>query len=296
MAAPTPTDTTMGILLDFPRSGRERKAESNLRGPDEILGEYENAKRGLREAFDRDFRAAVYRELSADLATWPAAFRRRLGGGSLRERLDWNPGHSERWNWQRFQDGRRLGVHEDSPEQSCRCGCRGFNGEFVDRLRWLRDTAREARQARAKALHAPRSKAVLARRRERIERHKSELLELLWLHGQRKIDRAQLRQHAAEHIRAELADTQRAIAEAPANTREYRARLRENRSYNRSGVTDRPLSPQRRREFERAIAETQANVPKWRARVAELEALLADPHALAREWTGCERAAAGARA
>ena len=118
-----------------------------------------------------------------------------------------------------------MGGDEDSPEQSCACGCRGFNGEQIRHLRLIRHYAAEAREARAKAVHAARSKAVLRRRREDLDRLKREFLELLWFRGQRKIDRVRLREHAAEHYRAELAELRRCIAETPKVLREYRARL-----------------------------------------------------------------------
>jgi hypothetical protein len=161
----------------------------------------------------------------------------------------------------------------------------------VNHLRMIRDASREARDTRAKAVNSPRSKTAWRRRQDQLDRWKGELLELLWLHGQQGIDRAQLRQHAAEHVSAELTDLRRWITNAPARTREDLARLRENRTHNRNGPTDKPLSRARRLEFERAIAERERRVPEWKARAAHLEQLLADPHALAREWTGCARSA-----
>jgi hypothetical protein len=192
----------------------------------------------------RRARTETYRALLDDLASWPAAFQRRVGG-SLR-RFDDSP----EWIAQRFEIGRRLGDGDDRSLGGCGCGCHGFNGEFVHYLKLLRSTAGEVLDARAQAVHAPDAKAVLRERREELHERKNDLLKLLWLHGQRRIDRARLRQHAVETARAELADIHRQLGV---------------RGADRIETSD------------------------MRARAARLEVLLADPHELAREWTGCLR-------
>jgi hypothetical protein len=193
----------------------------------------------------RRARTTTYRALLDDLASWPVAFRRRVGE-SLRRYDD-----SPEWISKRFEIGRRLGDGDDQHlENGCRCGCQGFNGEFVHYLKLLRTTAGEVLDARALAVDTLDAKAVLRERREELDERKRDLLKLLWLHGQRRIDRARLREHATEHVRAELADIQRRIG---------------------------------------ARAAHQSATAEVRARAVHLEALLADPHELAREWTGCLR-------
>jgi hypothetical protein len=292
MAAPIRTDIATAsdataieaLILDFEQSAEARKLRAPARTEptlDQIQAEYDRAVRAAATAFHRGFGPAVYRSLLADLASWPAAFQRRIGE-PLRDARDGRGGKGWQspqwrfrpdWIWERFKEGRLLRADEEAVDPNgCRCGCRGFNGDFVRHLRMIRMESAEAREARAKAVHAPRAKAVLRRRRERIEHHKRELLALLWLHGQRKIDRARLREHAAEHMRAELAETRRRIAKAPAEIREARARLRENRTHNRQGPTDRPMSPGLRLETERFIQERKRRLPEWRARAAESSA------------------------
>jgi hypothetical protein len=289
MAAPIRINTATAIaaeVVDLEQARRLREPAHSESMPDEIQAEYERASRRMEEAFHRDFGPSVYRALLTDLASWPAAFQRRVGE-SLRRFAD-----SPEWIWQRFEDGRQLGDGDERRfEGGCRCGCEGFNGEFVNYLQLLRTTAGEAREARAKGVHSPR-----ATWREELDERKRDLLKLLWLHGQRRIDRARLREHAAEHVRAELSDIQRWLAASPERILEHRERLRVNAT--ESGNNEaRALSPQRRLEFERFIEEIERETPKRLARAAELEALLSNPHALVRRWTGCERTrAAEARA
>jgi hypothetical protein len=57
--------------------------DGQLLAPDQIQAAYDRAVQVAVAAYDRDFGPAVRRELLADLATWPAAFQRRIGRGRL---------------------------------------------------------------------------------------------------------------------------------------------------------------------------------------------------------------------
>jgi hypothetical protein len=112
----------------------------------------------------------------------------------------------------------------------------------------------------------------------------------MWWDGQQRVDRARLRQHAAEQARAELEGLRRPLAKSAQEVRYAREKLRTNVS-EKGPNKGRELSPQRRLEFERCIENAKRLTPERRARMAELDALLADEHALARQWMGCARTA-----
>lgn len=268
----TALDTTPTVgadLIDFSEVKRRPRKPRPEPTPDELLDE---------------FRAAVRRTLLADLATWPAAFRR-----AVLPEIEWEPDPDVRLDraamlWQAFKWRRELGDADEGPStlSGCGCGCRGFNGEVAEKIRKLRTAAQERRST-------PRPRVNGYRH---IGRAKAELLELMWYYGRRRIDRARLRQHVVESAAAECEEIKRGAAGRRERIAEYQGRLRDG-IYLKGKRKRQPFDEKTRSEYAEGIRALRAAIVEDRARAAELRAQLADEAALVRRWTGCERVAAG---
>ena len=229
---------------------------------------------------DRPYRLQVRARMLADLATWPLAFRRRV-----REEIEWRTGDDQRAEW--FEDSfDRARAPEPDPtdaaafQDTCSCGCRGFHGALAIALKDLRRAVGECLSART-----PR---IRANRKREINLQKTVVLNRLWLHGRRKIDRVALAEHAIAAGRHEIEGNASSLESAQEYLAYYRERLKSNR-YLKGPKKDRPLSPQTRYGFRLNAKNARTAIPRHRARIRLLRRLLKDVPALVREYMGCER-------
>src|SRR5262249_9050969 len=160
-------------IVDDLAQARARKISEGPT-PDAVAEEWRREEARISSEYSERFRAAVHRTLSADLATWPRAFRE-----SLRERVitfDLIFGSPD-WQWQQFRNRREDGTSGEAVVNGCGCGCRGFNGALAREIGFYRKAAGEVTTARKPHLKE--------RRREALREKRAELLRLLWWHGVR---------------------------------------------------------------------------------------------------------------
>jgi len=267
-------------ILDFTTEARRVRARAPQRPertPDELL---------------EDFACAVRRTLLADLATWPAAFQRRL-----HERIEALVGYvpfprsplDAGTAWNDFQRSRHFDeTTQPSAFRGCGCGCRGINDAVIGNIRSLRVQAGNVRAAASReARHSARAA---------LESHKDALLRTLWMYGHRKIDRVRLRQHVAEGAHSDLKELEgdymvHSLGSARRALASCQSRLRAG-VYEKGPRKGQPLDAKSLATLRAEVKRWRAEIPKRRAEVAALQALLADEHALVRQWTGCTRTAA----
>lgn len=221
------------------------------------------------EPEDQPYHLWVRARMLADLATWPSAFQRRLGGRIERHTSDTFSAKCFEWDLDRKR------APESDPTDEA-----AFHGELSIELKMLRRDSAEVRSARTSRARAEREGDV--------DRDKTRVLNSLWLHGHRKVDRRALAEYAVEAARRATAGNKSALEGAEEELAYYRERLKSNR-YLRGRKKGRPLSPQTRRGFRLKIGNARAAIPLCRARLRQLRRLLKDVPALVREYTGCER-------
>ena len=217
----------------------------------------------------------VRAELLDDLAAWPPVFQRRLRAGVEEQTREVDPTW---WFVRRFCRGRAVantaGTGRSAPWNF------NFDRRLAYRLSQLRRAAAEVRAATTR-----RSRA---HRRRTLATCKANLLELLWLHGQPRIDRAVQAANAVAFAREECEYLGIAVQRARADAAEHTERLVENR-YLKGARKGHPLSEPTRRGFRRCVAKAQRDMAEHTARRALLLELLDDVPALVRELTGCRR-------
>lgn len=242
-------------------------------------------KKERRRQEDRSEAHAIREMLLADLATWPAAFQRRLRGFII-ERTEhmhsfWGAGLLIK----RFYEARAPEEDAERERSGCYCGCRGRNGSVAGAARKLRNE-----MVRYRTAGTPRKRE---NRRADVEAAKEDLLERLWLYGWRKVDRRTLEQHATEEKSLELENCERELKRERATARYYRARLKHGR-YLRNPNKGERLSRRTRESFRATAERAEEALPSWENRVESLRRLLeAGPSVVVRAYTGCTRQAAG---
>lgn len=263
------TPTAGADLIDFAEVKRRPRKPRPEPTPDE-----------LAERLTDQLTASIRRTMLKDLATWPTAFQRRVG-----EHIERQAQHAEwlRMEWHLFRTTRNANDADDTPAASCICGCRGFNGEIVERLRALRAAAATLRGGREEP-----------ERRSYVEWRKRELLVTLWYYGRRRIDRGRFRQHVADSARLECESIERGrlgdgMFSARKSVASAHRRLRAG-VYEKGPHKGQRYTAEKRAAVEQELLHCRARVEGRRARLAELRAQLADEAALVRHWTGCERA------
>ena len=115
------TDTAQ--ILDFTTEARKIRARTPrpVQTPEDLRGQ---------------FIAMASRTMLEDLATWPAAFRRRIGEHIEKQAHVF---HLIEREWEMFHDARHADDADDTAAVRCLCGCRGFNGYLVERVREVRE-------------------------------------------------------------------------------------------------------------------------------------------------------------
>ena len=245
------------------------------------LGQLKPQPKPKPEPEDRPYHLEVRARMLADLATWPAAFRRRV-----REEIEWRTQDDNFAEDQERALDRARAPEPDPTDMEafsgCGCGCWGFHSELASELKGLRRAVADYRSVRT-----PRTRAE---RKRTIDREKTDVLECLWLHGRRKIDRKALAEHAIEEGRREIGRNESSLERAQGYLAYYRERLKSNR-YLKGPKKGRPLSPQTRYGFRLRARNARTEIPSHRARIRQLRRLLKNVPALVREYTGCERQA-----
>ena len=236
-----------------------------------------------RRALEPDIYAADVRdallddvrdELLDDLATWPPVFQRRLRAGIERQTRETDPAM---WLERSFHRDRAAGHAAGDGLGRWTFDLDGFLGVCLHRLRKAAAAVRAATTRRSRA-----------RCRRSLADCKADLLELLWQHGQPRIDRTVQAAHAVAYARAECDSLAAAIRAARGDSFYYATRLVENRTLE-GARKGRPLSERTRCEFRRRVVKAERDMAEHTARRVLLLELLDDVPALVRELTGCRR-------
>ena len=222
----------------------------------------------------------VHEQLCADLETWPKVFQRALQP-LIDDSLEPFPGYSRRhWLWENFTKSRSEGIYGTVCVDTCGCGCGGMNTQLGRKLGMLRKAAAECRTATS---HNRR------KREQRLASRKFDVLETLWLHGVRRIDRQALAEHSQEAAEHEIEESRKSIKQSRNSNEYYGARLEGGGVYLKGPRKGQPLSVMTRMQFEKGIESSKRKISESHVRISHLQELLRNPAARVREYTGCAR-------
>lgn len=222
---------------------------------------------------------AIWSYLHEDLATFPPAFRRRLGPWIDEAKHDLARARDLLQQFERARSPRPPSA------SSCSCGCFDGNDIVAYCARLIRGAALELRNAKT-----PRKRAT---RRATLQERKDDMLERLWFGGVRTIDRLQLGQHAVDstkHAIERLRDNAQRLekwAIRPAVERLAAGVVLKGRRKGQP-LTDEEVMVARKR-----IDSGRNAVAQSHEEIARLERLMReDVPRLVHEYSGCAREAA----
>jgi len=233
----------------------------------------------------------IRKVLLSDLQRFPAAFRTRLRA-RIEEMTAWGAEASAALvgvraarmysTYERFAYAR--GWTDTPPLRNCGCGCRGVNEEVAEAILNLRGAFAEYRDA------------TTARKRTiwrlNVERQKTDLLEVLWISGQPRVDRRALEMHALEDTSDLLILRERELQWLLDEARYNRERLAHGRYLKSHGASRKgmPISQRTRTAFEAAAERAEEALPEVEVQAKRLRRLLEDRGECARAYTDCSRA------